>query len=329
MEKIRTLFLGTSEFAVPILTRLVEMEGFDLVGVVTQPDRAVGRHHSEMQATPVGRWLAGYGFQFAGFKPERLRDKAEEILEETKPELIIVAAYGQMIPKMMLDYPKYGCLNVHGSLLPKLRGAVPVQMAILNGFEETGVTLQKMVKKLDAGDVIAKSEYRISKSETSESLMQRLAELGADLIEETLPNWIAGEVEVEPQNEAEATYCHQSDISKDKAQILPDTPANLAERMVRAFNPWPVAWGIVDVRGVAKRLKIYEAHNIERKTYDDLKSQMVNSKSQTDSESKVLKITKYGMKVFLILPGGALELLEIQLEGKKRAPAQEYLYLVS
>lgn len=307
---IRTLFLGTGEFAVPILDSLMQNASVDLVGVVTQPDKPVGRAQ-ELAPGAVGAALTeslkpkSEGLKI--FKPEKLRLEAPKILEDTQPELVIVAAYGQMIPDIMLDYPKYRALNLHGSLLPQLRGAVPVQAAIVQGLEYTGVTIQRMVKELDAGPTIAQVKTAIEPQETAGELMLRLAGLGAKLLADVLPQWIAGELQEQVQIESLSTYCYQQDISKDKAQLMFHTPAALAARMIRAFNPWPVAWvALAD----GKRLKIFSA-----KLYSE------------ECCFTTGMITRRGKLLCLQLRDGLLELGEIQLEGKQRRAAHDYLFL--
>ncbi|MBN1331499.1 methionyl-tRNA formyltransferase [Candidatus Dojkabacteria bacterium] len=321
MKTIRTLFIGTSDFAIPILTRLVKIDFIDLVGVVTQPDKPTGRHHSELKPSAVADYAKDIE-NLKLFKPEKLKDEAGKILEETSPELIIVASFGQMIPNEMLEYPKFGCINVHASLLPKLRGAVPIPMAILQGLEETGISFQKMIDKLDAGDVIKSFRVKISDDETTKSLSKKLSSLAGGRIEEVIKGWIEGGLEASSQNDSEATYCVQKDISKEKAQITPDTEVAVAERMIRAFYSWPVAWGFVGVNGEEKRLKIFKAK------IGDLKIE-TKIEFKQHGNAKTLEIVKNGKGLFVPLKGGALELEEIQLEGKERKAVSEYLYLAS
>ncbi|MBD3280658.1 methionyl-tRNA formyltransferase [Candidatus Dojkabacteria bacterium] len=317
-SKVKVLFTGTSGFAVPILQKLAQSTNVEMVGVVTQPDRPVGRHHADLQPSAVGgiAMEIGYNKGFEVYKPEKLAEEAEVILENTKPELVVVASYGQMIPEPMLKYPKYGCINVHASILPKLRGAVPIPMAIFQDFEKTGVSFQKMVKKLDAGDVIASYEVDLEGSETTETLTKKLSDLAAEKMDEVIYGWVNGELKSVPQVESKATYCSQKEIAKSQAKVLPTMKVDHVERMVRAFYPWPVAWGFVDFNGEKKRLKIFEAR-------------VVNSPERTLNveESDVLKISAENGKLFLDLVEGKLELLEIQLEGKERKPASEYLFL--
>lgn len=309
--KVKTLFIGTGEFAVPVLKSLVGLELVDLVGVVTQPDKPAGRKQ-ELTPGPLKKALQEISDlgNVQLFQPEKLREAADDIMSQTSPELIIVAAYGQMIPDSMLNTPKHKCLNLHGSLLPQLRGAVPVQMAILQGLSETGVTIQQMVKELDAGPILTTVDCEITPSETAESLMKKLADLGAALLVETLPRWVAGEIQPQEQDHSQATFCYQADIAKERAEIRFETPAEQVERMVRAFYPWPVAWAKLDAQE-GKALKIFKARIEQGLSF----------------KSNELKILRDGKRLFLTLQDGTLELLEIQLEGKQRRAGEEYLFL--
>ncbi|MEP7103873.1 MAG: methionyl-tRNA formyltransferase [Candidatus Dojkabacteria bacterium] len=310
MNKIKTIFIGSGEFAVPVLQKLREIDFIDLAAVVTQPDKPVGRKQ-ELTPTPVGEFVKTQNSEFEILKPIKIRQISEELLEKFQPELIIVAAYGQIIPNNIIDSPKYSCLNIHGSLLPLLRGAVPVPMAILQGFTETGVTIQKMAEKMDEGDVVTSYGLLVASDETTETLMSRLSQLAVDHLEEDLRSWTEGKIQAVEQDHSKATYCYKDDISKDKAEITFETDAKLAERMVRAFYPWPVAW--VKLKD-GKVLKIFHAKVCGLRS-------MVN-----DSLDKI-KIEREGKSLFLNLRNGSLELLEVQLEGKQRRSASDYLFL--
>jgi len=320
MNKIKTIFIGTSEFAVPILEKLVEIDFIDVVCVITQPDRPVGRKQ-KMQSSPVKLKVKSYKLKVGLEQPESIRKVADELLEKYKPELIIVASYGQIIPKKILNYPKYGALNVHGSLLPDLRGAVPIQMAVLNGYEQTGVTLQKMVFKMDAGGIITNYELRIKNEDTYESLSERLSRLAAENLEGDLKKWISGEIEALPQDETLATYCYITDTKKEKAEIKENTGVELAERMTRAFYPWPVAWfKVKSGKYEGKRVKVFNA--IVRK------SAAIDSNQKAEiREQKAGQLLADSGKLYLYLKDGMLELKEIQLEGKDKRKGSEYLWL--
>lgn len=308
--KVRILFVGTGDFAVPILEKLHSLDYIELVGIITQPDKPVGRKQ-ELTPGPLKQAILNgpNSAQLKIYQPGKLRLEAEQILNETQPDLIIVAAYGQMIPDIMLTQPKYKCLNLHGSLLPELRGAVPVPIAILQGLDKTGITIQQMVKELDAGPIIAVKEVELEGNETTEVLMSRLAALSCDLLAQILPDWVAGKIIPQPQDESKATFCYQEDIAKEKAEIKFETDVNLAERMVRAFYPWPVAW--ITYKG--KRVKIFKTAKTE---------------GDWSFEADELTLKVDGGRLYLCLQNGTLEILELQLEGSMRREAKDYLYLV-
>jgi len=312
MKKLKVLFIGTGEFAIQPLQELLQSGLVELVGVVTQPDKPVGRKQ-ELKGGPVKQFLLqlNEGGDFQIYQPEKLKESAEEILNESSPDLIVVAAYGQMVPDLMLDTPEYGAWNLHGSLLPELRGAVPVQMAILQGLTETGVTLQQMVKELDAGDILLQESVQIDARETTESLMGLLSTLAMKLLIQGLEQLLKGSLGPTEQDNEAATYCSQSDISKTKAEIVFKTEISQAERMIRAFYPWPVAWFLVKTKKGDKRVQVFAA-SIE---------------STEVSDATELTIQRRGKSLFLQLESGELELLELQLEGKQRRPAAEYLFL--
>lgn len=314
MNKVKTLFMGTAEFALPILQMLQAQAELEIVGVVTQSDKPAGRNN-ELTMAPVKKYLVETNFPAnKTFQPEKLRAEAATILESTQPELIIVAAYGQIVPKSMLDYPKHGALNLHGSLLPQLRGAVPVEMAIWQGLAVTGVTLQLMSEKMDEGDVVGQTAVAIHEQETAAELKARLADLGANLLESHLPSLLTDAAPRTPQEHDHATYCYEKDIAKEKAEIKFETPAAEAERMIRALQPWPVAWVNLEFQGRLQRLKIF-------------KSQLAQDDQVPISDK--LTVTRFGKKLFLQLQNGNLELLELQLEGKKRDVATNYLFLAN
>jgi methionyl-tRNA formyltransferase len=236
---IRVVFMGTPEFAVPSLERLIAGTEFDVVAVVTQPDRPAGRGRRPM-ASPVKQVAQAHGIPL--LTPHRLRDNPEAIqsLYDAAPDAIVVAAYGQILPPAVLEIPPHGCVNVHASLLPRYRGAAPVAAAILNGDAETGVTIMLMDEKMDHGPILAQRAIPIRSDDTQATLTQRLAQLGADLLVETLPRWVAGEIEPRPQDHEQATYAYL--IKKEDGRIDWTQPAVRIERMTRAYDPWPGAW---------------------------------------------------------------------------------------
>lgn len=303
---VRTLFCGTNEFAATVLEQLISSNAVDIVGVVTQPDRPTGRGN-KLTPPPVKQVA-----RTSVFQPENLSNEAEEILSQTKPELIIVVAYGQFIPKVMLDYPKYKALNIHGSVLPKLRGAVPIQAAILNGFDTTGVSIQVMAEKMDAGPVVAAREIEIAANDSTKELSEKLSLLASGLLIETLPKWVNGELEAKPQDEKQASYCYIKDMAPARGEIKHDLSVELAARVVRAFNPNPVAFFPYEFQGKQIAVKIFEAK--------------INKEIAPPANS--LQLNRFGKSLFLGLCDGWLELLEIQIPGKKRMSGKDYLFLV-
>ncbi len=314
MEKVNTIFIGTSEFAVPILEELLELEYIYIKAVITQPDKPAGRKQ-ELLSSPVKHFAVKNNLNAELLQPERIKIEAESILEKFKPDLIIVASYGQIIPKKILNYPKFKCLNFHGSLLPELRGAVPIQMSILKGLKKTGVTLQRMVFKMDEGPIISKREINLNGRETSESLTKTLADLSKTILTEDLSKWIDCKIKEVPQDGDKATYCFKEDINKDRAEVTRNHSVSEAGRMVRAFNPWPIAWLVIPEGNYkGKRLKIFEIEEVDQKIEQNL-----------TNESMLVEVDG---QLRLKLKDGDIILKEVQLEGKEKRDGSEYLYLV-
>ena len=232
-NKEKIVFMGSPDFALSTLQAL--HENYPIVGVVTQPDRAAGRGRG-LKPPPV-KTLA-LELDIPVIQPEKLREhQAMEQLREWDPDAIVVAAFGQILKQAVLDLPEFGCINVHASLLPRWRGAAPINAAILHGDKETGVTIMKMDAGLDTGPILSQGSTRIKPEETAGSLFETLSALGADLLLETLPKYFAGEIEPRPQLEEGATYA--SMLKKEDGLLDFSQPAKELERKVRAFNPWP------------------------------------------------------------------------------------------
>ncbi len=228
--------MGSPDFALPILHSLSRQH--DVVGVVTQPDRASGRGR-ELKAPPVKTLALELGIPV--IQPKKLREpEAMQQLHAWNPDIIVVAAFGQILKKEVLDLPKFGCVNVHASLLPRWRGAAPINAAILAGDEETGVTIMQMDVGLDTGPMLAMKSIRIKPDDTTGSVTQALSTLGADLLLETLPDYLAGKIMPTPQPEEGATYAPM--LKKEDGLLDFTKPAAELERRVRAMNPWPGAW---------------------------------------------------------------------------------------
>lgn len=246
----RIVFMGSPEFALPSLKQLTQH--YAVVGVVTQPDRASGRGR-ELKAPPV-KTLA-QELNIPVIQPQKLREpEAMQQLQAWNPDLIVVAAFGQILRKEVLDLPKYGCINVHASLLPRWRGAAPVNAAILAGDEEIGVTIMKMDVGLDTGPMLSKKSIRLTSDLTTGSALQAMSTLGADLLIETLPGYIDGSINPQPQPEEGMTYAPM--LKKEDGLLDFSRPADELERRVRAMNPWPGAW--FEWNGAL--LKVHKAH---------------------------------------------------------------------
>lgn len=244
-KSVRILFFGSGQYATDILERIVrdaKPQNHSLVGIVTQPDRPAGRGR-RITPAPLKEWANQKHLgPIRLYQPGILSDHADNIIKESRPDLVIVVDYGQMIPDIVLDYPKYRCLNIHHALLPRLRGAVPIPMAILKGLKETGTTIQQMSPRMDAGDIIAQAKTRIEPHDNATILGHRLSLLAVDLLSQTLPDWIAGKITPQAQDETKATYCYQSDLTKEKARIDWQCDALLIDRQIRALYPKPIAW---------------------------------------------------------------------------------------
>ena len=233
---IRIVFMGSPDFALPTLRLLAQKH--QVVGVVTQPDRASGRGRA-LKSPPVK--ILAQDLNIPIIQPEKLRQpEAMQQLQAWTPDLIVVAAFGQILRKDVLELPRYGCINVHASLLPRWRGAAPINAAILAGDEETGVTIMKMDVGLDTGPVLSKRSIRIKPDDTAGSLFEALSKLGADLLIETLPAYMDGKISTQPQPEEGATYAPM--LNKEDGRLDFNLSAIELERRIRAMNPWPGAW---------------------------------------------------------------------------------------
>ena len=292
--------MGTPDFAVGTLEEIIRA-GHEVVLVVTQPDKPKGRGKA-MQYTPVKECALAHGIEV--FQPVKVKEPENiEVLRKYEPDIIIVAAFGQIVPKSILDMPKYGCVNVHASLLPKYRGAAPIQWAVINGDEVTGVTIMRMNEGIDTGDMIAKKTVRLAEDETGGSLFDKLAQVGAQLCVETMEMIEAGKVEYIPQNNEEAT--HTSMIRKELGLIDWNRPAVEIERLIRGLNPWPSAYTQLS----GKTFKIWKAK--------------VVSDENTYEPGCICRIDKEGM--YVQTGEGILLLTEVQMEGKKRMEASAFL----
>lgn len=297
---MKVIFMGTPDFAVGTLEEIIKA-GHEVALTVTQPDKPKGRGKT-MQFPPVKECALAHGIEV--YQPKRVRT-AESIayLAGFRPDIIVVSAFGQILPKEILDMPKYGCINVHASLLPKYRGAAPIQWAVINGDEVTGVTIQRMDVGLDTGDIIAKCEIRLDKEETGGSLFDRLAKAGARLCVETMEKIENKTAVYTPQDEAEAT--HIGMIRKEFGNIDWNRPAAEIERLVRGLNPWPSAYTHLD----GKTFKIWKAE--------------VLAEDSDAVPGSIVEVTKD--RLVAATGAGQLSLKEVQMEGKKRMPVDAFL----
>lgn len=294
---MRIVFMGTPDFAVPCLARLFE-DNHEIVGVFSQPDRPKGRGH-QLLPPPVKELALSRGVPV--YQPEKLRDgTALTLLKELAPELIVVVAYGRLLPKEILDLPEYGCVNVHASLLPKLRGAAPIQWSVINGDEKTGVTIMFMAEGLDTGDIILTRETGIGVDETSGELFERLAPLGADALSEALRLIKSGKAVREKQDGALATYAPM--IDKTLANL--DFAKNAGElcNLIRGLNPAPMAFSRLDGRIV----KVLAAKPDSE--YNGNAGEILNTK-----------------RLIVGCGDGAIELTEVRPEGKKPMSGEDFL----
>ena len=299
------LFMGTPEFAVPCLKILTEHH--TVCGAVTQPDKPSGRGHN-LTPPPVKTYAASQGIPV--FQPTTLKNNAfSEELHRLNPELIVVVAYGKLLPKYILDFPKHGCVNVHASLLPKYRGAGPIQRCVIDGESTTGVTTMLMNEGLDTGDMLLSASTPIGETETAGELHDRLALLGAEVLLETVEKLENGTVAPVPQNDALAS--HAPMISKDDARIDWSKPSDTIVNLVRGMNPWPVAWTTYDER----IMKVFRASTIAEANE---KCKMKNVKF-----GEVVRLDKSG--IFVISGDGIILVEEIQVDGGKRMLAADYV----
>ncbi|MCI5503434.1 MAG: methionyl-tRNA formyltransferase [Anaerobutyricum sp.] len=296
---MRIVFMGTPDFSVPTLEQLIR--NHQVVGVVTQPDKRKGRGKA-MAFPPVKEKALEYDIPV--YQPVKVREP--EFIEELKkmnPDIIVVVAFGQILPEEILNLPPYGCVNVHASLLPKYRGAAPIQWAVIDGEKETGVTTMYMAKGLDTGDMLDKVVVPIDPKETGESLHDKLSEAGGRLILETLTKLENGTAVRIPQNDAESCYAKM--LTKELGEIDWNQSAAAIERLIRGLNSWPSAYTHLD----GKTLKIWDA-DVE----------------EGQADVAVGTVTEVKKDCFYVQTGdGRLKINEIQLQGKKRMAVQAFL----
>ncbi len=299
---MKAVFMGTPDFAVPTLQKMIDM-GIEITAVVTQPDKAKGRGKKVIYS-PVKECALAHDLPV--YQPVRIRKEPEFIqtLRDMQPDVIVVVAFGQILPKEILDIPRLGCVNVHASLLPKFRGAAPIQWSIIDGEEVTGVTTMLMDVGLDTGDMLLKTEIPVDPKETGGSLHDKLAAVGGELLEKTLIGLEAGTIVPEKQDDSQAgEYARMLD--KELGHIDFNQPAVVIERLIRGLNPWPSAYTYID----GKTLKIWEAEVLDR--------------NYGCEYGEVAEVTR---NCLIIQTGiGALSVKSVQLQGKKRMDIAAFL----
>lgn len=294
---MRVVFMGTPDFAVPSLQILLD-HGYEVCAVYTQPDKPKGRGH-KLQPPPVKELALQH--QIPVFQPATLRkEEVQAEIRSWNPDVIVVVAYGKLLPKAVLDAPKLGCVNVHGSLLPQYRGAAPIQWTVLNGDKVAGVTTMFMAEGMDTGDMLLKAETPVGEEETSGQLFDRLKDLGADLLLETLQGLEAGTLTSVPQDEAQATRAPM--LSKELSQVDWTKSAQQVHDLIRGLNPWPSAVSYLDGR----KLKLHASR-------------------VRDGSGEAGKAFAQDGALWVYCGQGALELTEIQTENGKRMDGKSYL----
>ena len=297
---MRIVFMGTPDFAVNVLQGLIDNYKDDIVGVVSQPDKRVGRHQV-LTNTPVKELALKNNIPV--FQPEKIRTDFDDVIA-LKPDIIITCAYGQIIPKEILDCPKYGCINVHGSLLPKLRGGAPIHWAIINGDKETGITVMSMSKKMDAGDIISQRSIKIDDNMILDELYSRMSYLGRDLLLDTLPSIIDGSCQYIKQNEELVTFGYN--VSKEDEKLDFNKDVVSFKNKVRGLNSIPGAYCYID----NLRMKIYEVNVLVTDKYND------------KVKGEIIDVTNDSMVV--VGANGLIYIKDIAIEGKKRCMVKDY-----
>lgn len=305
---MRIVFMGTPDFAVSTLKSLIDSR-HEVIAVVTQPDKPKGRG-GKMQFTPVKEAALEAGIEV--YQPQKAKDEEfVKFIRKLAPDVMVVVAYGQILTKEMLDIPKYGCINVHASLLPKLRGAAPIQWSVIDGDEESGVTIQQMDEGIDTGDILLVKKYKLDKKETGGSLFERLASFGGPMILEVLD--MAEEGRLKPVKQGEdSTYAKM--LSKSTGKIDFSKDAVSIERLIRGLNPWPSAFAFIH----GKMLKIWEA--------DVLSEEEAEAAGMSDDTAEPGTITAIGKDKIVVKTGkDYLVVTSLQLEGKKRMDTGAFL----
>ena len=297
MKDLKVIFMGTTDFCVPILKALSEK--CNVIAVVTQPDKEVGRK-KEIIYSPIKKTAINLGIKV--LQPIKIKEEYKEIVN-LDPDIIITCAYGQIVPEVILNKPKYGCINVHASLLPKLRGGAPIHKAIIYGYDVTGITIMYMDKGMDTGDMISKKEVKIEDNDTAETLHDKLQKISVTLLLETLPKIISGTNKREKQDDNRATYAYN--ISRQEEHVDFNRTSREVFNQIRGLNSWTGAYAVLDDKNIKLWLsKISENH------YDAKPGTIVN-------------LDKNGMEI--VTKDGSVLITELQLPGKRKTNIKDFI----
>ncbi len=297
MKDLKVIFMGTPDFAVPVLQKLIE--NTQVVLVVTQPDKLIGRKQI-LTPTPIKKVALEYNIPV--FQPQKIRSDYDTIVN-SNADIVITCAYGQIIPKAILDYPRLGCINVHASLLPKYRGGAPIHWCLINGEEKTGITIMYMAEKMDNGDIISQEEYTISATDNVGTLHEKLSKIGANLLISTLPSIIEGTNKRIKQVESEVTFAYNIKREEEKLDFK-KTGKELVNQ-IRGLNPWPLAYLLLD----EEECKVMGATFLEKNKSEDV--------------GKIVEVTKNTLGISC--KDGILYLERIKPFGKKEMMIKDYL----
>lgn len=297
MDKLKIVYMGTPDFSVKPLEKLIE--NYDVIGVVTQPDKEVGRK-KEIKFSPVKEVALKHNIKV--FQPKKIKEEYKDILD-LNPDIIITCAYGQIIPKEILEYPKYKCINIHASLLPKLRGGAPIHKAIINGYDKTGVTIMYMDEKMDSGDILYQKEVNIEKNDNAGTLFDKLSILGSEMIIEFLPKLLSGDYKRIKQDEKNVTFAYN--ITREEEKIDFNKTAKEVYNQIRGLYPWPIGYTSLD----GKKVKIHESK--------------IGDSSKNADIGEIINIYKDSIGVKVL--DGEILITKLQFEGKKVIDTKSYL----
>ena len=297
MKDLKVIFMGTPEFCVPILKELIDK--CNVIAVVTQPDKEVGRK-KEIMYSPIKKVALENNIKV--LQPVKIREEYQDVID-LNPDIIITCAYGQIIPEVILERPKLGCINVHASLLPKLRGGAPIHKAIIYGYLKTGITIMYMDKGMDTGDMISKKEVIIEDTDTAETLHDKLQKVSVSLLMETLPKIINGTNDRIKQNNDEATYAYN--VSREEECVDFNKSSREVFNQIRGLNSWPGAYGVLD----NKNIKLW--------------SSVISNNKYDKDPGTIVNISKEGMEV--TTKDGSIIITELQLPGKKKVFVKDFI----